>query len=276
MLKSDAISLATTSPMATKPRRGIQSVELGSKLLEALALRMMPMSLGDVAKAGGMTAGKAHPYMVSFTNVGFVSQDAVSGKYELGPLALQLGLAKLRQLNPIKEAAPHVAELSSLTEQSVAVAVWGNMGPTIVQLVEPIQPLHVNLRTGTVMSLTGTATGRLFAAYLPPKAVETLLKSNVGQLGASGNQKIAQKQFDANLAEIREHGMARTIGQPIPGINAFSAPVFDSAGNIVLAITIMGSAGAFDDSWDGKIARLLKKCAAEISQNLGSASSKAA
>ena len=33
----------------------------------------------------------------------------------------------------------------------------------------------MNLRTGTVMSLTNTATGRLFAAYLPPKVVERLL-----------------------------------------------------------------------------------------------------
>jgi DNA-binding IclR family transcriptional regulator len=36
---------------------------------------------------------------------------------------------------------------------------------------EPIQPMHVNLRTGTVMSLAYTATGRLFAAYMPPKVV---------------------------------------------------------------------------------------------------------
>jgi len=39
------------------------------------------------------------------------------------------------------------------TEQSVAVAVWGNLGPTVVRMEEPIHPLHVNLRTGTVMSL---------------------------------------------------------------------------------------------------------------------------
>jgi DNA-binding IclR family transcriptional regulator len=276
MLESDVILIAKSLTMTTKPRRGIQSVELGSKLLEALALHTTPMSLGEVAKAAGMTAGKAHPYMVSFSNVGFVSQDAISGRYELGPLALQLGLARLRRLDPIKEATPRVAELSALTEQSIAVVIWGNMGPTVVQLVEPIEPLHVNLRTGTVMSLTNTATGRLFAAYLPPKAVETILKSNIGQHTAAGKSKIAQKQFEASLTEIREHGMSRTIGHPIPGINAFSAPVFDSAGNIVLAITIMGPTGSFDENWDSKTAQLLKKCAAEISQNLGASQSKAA
>ncbi len=36
------------------------------------------------------------------------------------------------------------------------------------------------------------------------------------------------------------HGMSRTLGQPIPGIDAFCAPVFDSTHNIVLGITAMG------------------------------------
>ncbi len=254
--------------MPTKQRRGIQSVELGSKLLEALAQRMSPMSLGDVAKAAGMAAGKAHPYMVSFTNVGFVVQDGVSGKYELGPLALQLGLAKLKQLSPIREATPLVAELSSLTDQTIAISVWGNMGPTVVQLVEPMQTLHVNLRAGTVMSLTNTATGRLFAAYLPPKAVETLLKRNNFQNESNG-KPVPKKEFEASLAEVRQHGMARTLGHPIPGVNALSAPAFDSAGHIVLGITVMGTAGSFDEAWDGPVARQLQECAEQISRNLG-------
>ena len=87
------------SSAADKPRRGIQSVELGSQLLVALGRHVAPMALRDLAKAAGMTAGKAHPYLVSFIKVGFVSQDT-AGRYELGPLALQLGMAKLRRLDP--------------------------------------------------------------------------------------------------------------------------------------------------------------------------------
>ena len=94
-----------------------------------------------------MTAGKAHPYMVSFLKVGFVTQTAV-GHYELGPLALQLGLTRLQRMDPVKEASALIEALADETSQSVAVAVWGNFGPTIVRLEEPAQPLHVNLRTG--------------------------------------------------------------------------------------------------------------------------------
>jgi DNA-binding IclR family transcriptional regulator len=254
--------------METKQRRGIQSVEIASTLLSALASNSRPMTLGDIAKAAGMTAGKAHPYMVSFSNVGFVSQDNTSGKYELGPLALHLGLSKLRQLNPIREAAQAVSELASSAEQTVALSVWGNMGPTIVQLFEPTERLHVNLRAGTVMSLATTATGRLYAAYLPPKVVETLLRTSEKPIGPKG-EPISMKQFEEGLAEIRQHGMARTIGQPIPGINAFAAPVFDSTGNIVLAITIMGPANSFDEKWSSGLARQLRDCALRISRQLG-------
>jgi DNA-binding IclR family transcriptional regulator len=256
--------------MEEKERRGIQSIEIGSQLLVELARHVAPMALKDLAKAAGMSTGKAHPYLVSFLKVGFVTQEA-SGSYELGPLALQLGLARLQRLDPVKEASPLIAALAAETEQSVAVAVWGNLGPTIVRLEEPIHPLHVNLRTGTVMSLAYTATGRLFAAYLPPKVVEKLIIEDVARQSgrAGGTMQLTRTQVDDAIVETRRHGLSRTIGHPIPGINAFCAPVFDSAGNLVLGITAMGPEATFDNEWNGKVAAPLRACALEVSRRLG-------
>ena len=111
-----------------KSRRGIQSIEIGSGLLLQLARQVRPVALKDLAKAAGMTAGKAHPYMVSFLKVGFVTQTE-AGHYELGPLALQLGLTRLQRMDPVKEASQVIEELARETGQSVAIAVWGNLGP---------------------------------------------------------------------------------------------------------------------------------------------------
>jgi DNA-binding IclR family transcriptional regulator len=256
--------------MEEKERRGIQSIEIGSQLLVELARHVAPMALKDLAKAARMSTGKAHPYLVSFLKVGFVTQEA-SGSYELGPLALQLGLARLQRLDPVKEASPLIAALAAETEQSVAVAVWGNLGPTIVRLEEPIHPLHVNLRTGTVMSLAYTATGRLFAAYLPPKVVEKLIIEDVARQSgrAGGTMQLTRAQVDDAIVETRRRGLSRTIGHPIPGINAFCAPVFDSAGNLVLGITAMGPEATFDNEWNGKVAAPLRACALEVSRRLG-------
>jgi DNA-binding IclR family transcriptional regulator len=265
-----AAPLALPKPSMEKARRGIQSVEIGSQLLIALARHVAPMALRDLARAAGMSTGKAHPYLVSFMKVGFVVQDA-AGHYELGPLGLQLGLTKLQRLDPVKEASPLIEALAAETEQSVAIAVWGNLGPTIVRLEEPIHPLHVNLRTGTVMSLANTATGRLFAAYMPPKVVDKLLEDDISRQrgGPRGAILFTRAQIEEALIETRRHGLSRTIGQPIPGIDAFCAPVFDAAGHLVLGITVMGPEATFDNDWDGQVATPLRHCALEVSRRLG-------
>jgi DNA-binding IclR family transcriptional regulator len=252
---------------AEKPRRGIQSVEVGTRLLLELARHVTPMALRDLARATGMSTGKAHPYLVSYLKLGFVMQDA-SGRYELGPLALQLGLARLKRLDPVREAAPLIADLAEGTGQSVGLAVWGNQGPTIVRLEEPVHPMHVNLRIGSVMALASTATGRLFAAFMPPKVVEQALADNTAHRG--GQEAAAVRaQLEPMLAETRLHGLSRSIGQPIAGIDAFCAPVFDSSGLLVMGITAMGPSATFDTDWNGTVAQPLKRCAEEVSLRLG-------
>jgi DNA-binding IclR family transcriptional regulator len=253
-----------------KSRRGIQSIETGSALLLELAKQVRPVQLRDLAKATGMNTGKVHPYMVSFLKVGFVTQTD-GGLYELGPLALQLGLARLRRVDPVREASQVIENLAHDTGQSVALAVWGNLGPTIVRLEEPIQPLHVNLRTGTVMSLVNTATGRLFAAYMPPKVIERMLGDELARFGHRTGKSFTMSKgaLDALLAETRKHSLSRTRGQPIPGIDAMCAPVFDSEGHIVLGILVMGPSATFDSNWDGAVAKALQQCAAEVARRIG-------
>jgi DNA-binding IclR family transcriptional regulator len=252
-----------------KERRGIQSIEVGGQLLLALGAHGRPMALRDLAKAADMPPGKAHPYLVSFGKIGLVTQDAATGHYWLGPTAIQLGLVSLQMLNPVREATPFAESLAEATGHSVALSAWGNQGPTIVRLVDPIYPLHVNLRTGTVMSLAGTATGRLYAAYLPKPLIEKLMADDYKRLGPDIAHPLKPEQVEAELKEVRQHGLSRSVGYPTPGVNSFAAPVFDYSGNIVLGITLMGSSGIFDPDWDGEQARAAKACAADISRRLG-------
>jgi DNA-binding IclR family transcriptional regulator len=255
--------------MATE-QRGIGSVEVGGQLLRVLTEADGPMMLRDLAGRARMSAAKAHPYMVSFMRLGLVEQDR-AGRYELGPLALQMGLASMRRLNPVSIATNAIAELVLRINQTVVLSVWGNHGPTVVRIEEGTGALHVNMRVGSVMSLIGTATGRVFAAFLPPKMIETFLESEVGHasVGHEAQHQMSRKQVDTALAEVREKGLARAVERPIPGVNAFSAPVFDHSGSIALAITAMGPSHTFDVDWDGSIAQELRKCAASVSARLG-------
>ncbi len=269
MQDRSTLLMPTRSNDAEKERRGIQSIEVGMSLLLALGRHGRPMALKDLSKAAEMPTGKAHPYLVSFAKVGFVVQDAATGYYWLGPTAIQLGLVSLQMLNPVREATPDAERLAEATGHSVALTAWGNHGPTVVRLVDPIYPLHVNLRTGTVMSLAGTATGRLFAAYLPRKLIEASMAEDYKRLGPDIATPLKPEEVERQLAEIRDHGLSRSVGNPTPGVNSFAAPVFDYSGNIVLGITLMGSSGVFDPSWDGPQAVAAKSCAEAVSKRLG-------
>ncbi|MET0186778.1 MAG: helix-turn-helix domain-containing protein, partial [Achromobacter sp.] len=100
--------MARTEPDVTAAandgRRSIQSIEVGCTLLTALVEAATPLSLRDLAQAAGMTSAKAHPYLVSFIRVGLVQQDGVTGQYELGAFALQMGLVSLQRLDPVRAA----------------------------------------------------------------------------------------------------------------------------------------------------------------------------
>ncbi|WP_395026062.1 IclR family transcriptional regulator [Comamonas odontotermitis] len=252
-----------------KERRGIQSIEAGGQLLLALGAQGRPMPLRELAKAADMAPGKAHPYLVSFAKLGLVTQEASTGYYWLGPTAMQLGLVTLRMLNPVREATPFAEALARETGHSVALSVWGNQGPTIVFLFDAIYPLHTNIRTGTVMSLAGTATGRLFAAYLPAKLIEESLLEDERRLGPDIAASIDRDELQTVVSEIRKHGTSRTINNPTPGVSSFAAPVFDYSGNIVLGITLMGRTRSFDTDWEGKEAAAAKACSEEVSRRLG-------
>ena len=136
-------------------------------------------------------------------------------------------------------------ELAVLTGHTVSLSVWGNHGPTVIRIEESSGAVHVNMRVGSVMSLLGTATGRVFAAFLPPKMIEKFIEDGVGKasVGDEAAKLMTPKQIEAAIAEVRQRGLARAVGRPIPGVNAFSAPVFDHSGSIALVITAIGPVG---------------------------------
>ena len=253
-----------------KAQRGIQSIEVGGELLRVLVHTQRPMALRDLAREARMAPAKAHRYLVSFGKLGLAKQDPATGAYELGPFALQLGLVSLQRLDPIREASPEAALLAARIGHTVFLTVRGQLGPTVVRMEESGQPLHVNMRTGTVLSLMNTATGLIFASFLPPKMIESMLQHEALRMGGiSALDGAAMKRFEHAMSETRRRGLARVIGTPIPGVNALAAPIFEANGNIVLAMTTMGPTGIFDPAWDGEIANALRFSAETISARLG-------
>ena len=252
-------------------RAGIQSIEVGFRLLQALAASPRAMMLRDLAAAAEMPPAKAHRYLVSFQRLGAVAQDAVSGRYDLGPFALQLGLAGLNRLDPVRKARPVLSQLRDEIDQTAGIAVWGNHGPTIVHWEESSHPVSVSLRLGDVMPMLNSATGRLYGAYLSRRQTLPLIEREFATRGATPlpDMPASLADYDAICAEVRAQGAARTRGGVLPGINAISLPVFDANGHLSMALIVLGAQSVFDAEWGGSVDRRVRDIARQISSELG-------
>ncbi|HCV12480.1 MAG TPA: hypothetical protein DGC76_02035, partial [Candidatus Accumulibacter sp.] len=122
-----------------------------------------------------------------------------------------------------------------------------------------------------VLPLLSSATGLAFAAFYRSPYLRRMLDAEIEVAAAVRNAPPAalRAALAVQLDEVRRHGIARAAGSVTPGVNGFSAPVFNHAGRMVAAMTLLGTIGSFDMDWDSPTAQLTREAAAALSRRLG-------
>jgi len=251
-------------------RQRVQAAETGMAVLKALARLGGRASLTALSAEAGEPPAKVHRYLASLGEGGLVSQDAASLQYFLGPEAIRIGVAAMRQADPIRAAEPALVRLRESLEVTCFVAVMGNMGPTIVRFEEPGLPVTVNVRVGSVLPLLWSATGRAFLGYLDERAVLAMAEA---ELAAASSERRAQLDAHAPIAALREAvraaGCAAVRDTNLRGISAVAVPLRDHTGRVCAVLTALGATGGFDAAADGAVAQGLRREAQAVSTQLG-------
>lgn len=250
--------------------RGVQSIDTGGKILNALARAQGPLKLRDLAEETAMAAAQLHPYLVSFRKMGMVEQTE-AGHYQLGAFALHLGLTRLRNQNAYRETVRRVAGLADELQLMISVTVWGLHGPTIVYVQESSARIHANVQVGNIFLMTATATGKVFAAYLPPSVTQPMLRQERSdrRLLERGPFEFDEARYWEEVREVASKGRAVTRDLPIPGVSAVAAPVFDHTGHMQLALTAIGPTSMIDLTDDGPAVTGLLGFTRRLSRELG-------
>lgn len=249
--------------------RGVQSIETGARLLSALVDEGEPMALKDLAQVAGFSPAQAHAYLVSYRKTGLVEQEAGTGRYRLGRFALDIGIASMRTTDPMRLASETAVALSERTALHVALVVWGSFGPTVVEVQESGSQLNMNTRPGTVYSLTGTSSGRVFTAFLPEATIKEALAREKRERPDSGRVGTYRFISRKEVEQIRTAGWAMVEDPPVPGITAYAAPVFDHAGQMVMTVTIIGHDHYLQGRAEQEFIPALLEAAGQLSSELG-------
>jgi len=261
--------MTTSSPPPRRQR--VQAAETCLAVLKALAGLGGRAHLTAIAQSLEESTAKVHRYLASLIAQGLVEQDRHHAQYVLGRETMRLGLVAMRQSDPIRSSESVLAHLCETLQVTSFIAVMGNLGPTIVRMEEPVLPVTVNVRVGSVMSLLWSATGRAFFAFMDDDACirERMMQELRAAPASQRTDLDATDPLGSLRRKVRAAGCATVRDTYLPGISAVAAPLYDYHGRVVAVLCALGASGGFDPDPASPIARAVCAAATQVSTTQG-------
>ena len=249
------------------PRKGIQSIETGARLLDVMIDVRQPIRLRELSKHSGLSPSKARMYLVSFIRTGLVTQDEVSGLYAPGPKAIRLGLVALGQNRLVSTAREFVHSFGKEEGFPVLLTTWDSLSPVIIESSESRDVLPIAFRIGTPTPLWTTATGAVFLAYLPEKTAERAIAEECPETLRAEVRETAKTARQQGFAYTRSVRLTPTV--TLNGYGALAVPVLSPEEKLESVITVLVPADTLEAEAPDKLARRILDKVSHFSQNLG-------
>ena len=243
---------------------GIQSLDAALRLLAAMSARRSAASLSELARECGMPPSKVHRYLSSFQYSGLVLQAGRSGKYDLGPGAVALGLSALARHDFVNSVSDDLPDLCTDSGLTALLSVWGNQGATVIRWERAASPTVTSMGLGTTLPLLNSATGRAFLAWAPQAPLKAIREAELQHAGK--NPAIAPDMqpnaegIEAVVSLTLERGYASVDGKFIPGLVAIAAPILDWQGEAQAVVTLIGTDPAVIEPPSREVAQLKAFC----------------
>lgn len=246
----------------------IKSLRKGIDILEALAASRAPLRVADLAARLTMTPSSVSRLVATLREHGLVESEPGTGRLSIGLGAVVLGNAALGRRPLDQLARPWIMELSSQFEEHVNLSRLYR-GQVIYQRgTWQDAMVRAGVQLGGIIPLHCTAPGKVLIAWLPPEEAEAALRGH-GLPGYTANTITTVSGMHAELARVRASGLGYDNEELIYGLRGVGAPVRDSDGRVVAALSI----GAPVERLHGEklitVERALRFAAGQLSRDLG-------
>ncbi|MFD8074607.1 IclR family transcriptional regulator [Streptomyces sp. NBC_00510] len=246
----------------------IQSLSRAAAILRLLAGGERRLGLSDVASSLGLAKGTAHGILRTLQQEGFVEQDPVSGRYQLGAELLRLGNSYLDVHELRARALVWTDDLARSSGEAVYLGVLHQQGVLIVHHVFRPDDSRQVLEVGAMHPLHSSALGKVLSAFDPVahgEAVE-LKREQLTARTITGDA-----DFEGVLDLTRARGWGSDLEETWDGVASIAAPIHDRHRMPVGAVAVTGAVERVcaDGEIRPQLVAAVRDCARAVSRDLG-------
>ncbi len=224
------------------------------------------MKVADLARQLKIPVTTTLRIMTTLHLEGFVRKQ--EGRFEPGPVLIQLGSAALSSTEVRELALPLLQKLTALTAETSHLAVPCDERSLIVAVQDSAHPLRAASRPGFLAGLHCSSTGKIFLAYLHFQDIAGVLKREPPTRHTS-NTLIELEEIEREVELTRERGFSLDNEEFNAGVRCLAAPVFGADGTVVAALGITASTLRFSLDRLPEFSSNIRSIAAELSQLIG-------
>jgi DNA-binding IclR family transcriptional regulator len=239
-LKSPPARSVSLNSVAYSQRSSqVSSVRKALELLGSFSPQMPSWPLSDLARHLHIPKSTAHKLLRTLQALDFVRQNQETRTYQLGPRAMELGLAFASSSNILFRARTVMNRLAEKTGETVKVGILSNGQVLIVAAVESAHQLHTRGDRGTRWPLHSSSLGKAILSALPPEEIAEIV-GNKGLQRFTKNTLTTLHDLERELKRIRNRGYAVDQQENELGVCCVAAPISDTLQGLVGAIGISG------------------------------------
>lgn len=256
---------ATVNPPTSDERYVIPNLRNACRILKLLGRHPNGLKAAELARELRIPVTTTLRIMTTLHLEGLVRKH--DGRFELGPILIQLGNAALAGTEIRELALPLLQKLTDTTDETSHLAIPCDARALIVAVQDSAHPLRAASRPGFLAELHCSSTGKIFLTYLHPQRAGELAKEGPTQRTPLTLTTLAELKREIELTQKR--GFSLDNEEFNPGVRCLAAPVFDADGQVAAAIGITASTVRFTKERIPEMAEKVRAVAAELSQLIG-------
>ncbi|NIL76640.1 MULTISPECIES: IclR family transcriptional regulator [Nocardiaceae] len=235
-----------------------------TEILDAFSFDRPSLTLGEIQQSTGIPTSTVQRLVTNLVAQGFL--DRAGDRIRIGVRMAYWAATATKDLDVLSIVNPVLKEVRDLTGETACFFRPEQNYRVCVAIAETKHALRRDMYVGKVIPLNVGSASRVLLAYDSALA-DRILSGTLEQMTA---ESITQKDtLRAAVDRARADGYAITTGERETGASGLSAPVFDSAADIIGAVTISGPTLRMPLSQCEEWVDLLVSHAEQITRTLG-------